>query len=180
MIVCSAGADTEIRLLESRHAEELYALITRNRDHVRPWLPWADRNQTVEEVRGFIQHALGEFARGESIACAIFHQGRIVGGIGSNTDLNNSIASIGYWIGVEHQGKGLITRCVRSLSDYLFREYKLERVEIRCQQENARSRAIPVKLGFKEEGTFRRAFRTSGRSVDVVIYAMLRDEWPAV
>lgn len=33
------GERAELRLLEERHAEELYALTDRNRDHLRAWLP---------------------------------------------------------------------------------------------------------------------------------------------
>jgi ribosomal-protein-serine acetyltransferase len=41
--------DTQLRLLEERHAEELTALTDQNREHLRAWLPWVDANRTVED-----------------------------------------------------------------------------------------------------------------------------------
>ena len=47
--------DTELRLLEERHAEELTNLIDRNREHLRAWLPWVDTTRTVEDLKNFIR-----------------------------------------------------------------------------------------------------------------------------
>ena len=44
--------------------------------------------------------------------------------------------------------------------------------------ENARSRAIPERLGFREEGVLRQVERVAGRMLDGVVYAMLADDWP--
>ncbi len=50
--------NTELRLLEERHAEELSDLTDRNRDHLRAWLPWVDRSRTVEDRENFVKGAL--------------------------------------------------------------------------------------------------------------------------
>ena len=51
------------------------------------------------------------------------------------------------------------------------------RVEIRAAQENARSRAIPERLGFTQEGTLRQVERVGDRYLDNVVYAMLAEDW---
>jgi len=53
----------------------------------------------------------------------------------------------------------------------------LHRVEIRCAAENAKSNAVPRRLGFKLEGTHREAELLNGRYRDLLIYAMLQSEW---
>jgi ribosomal-protein-serine acetyltransferase len=63
------------------------------------------------------------------------------------------------------------------LLDYAFRNLGMNRVEIRCATGNTRSRAIPERLGFKEEGTVRQAEWLYDHYVDHVVYSMLRDEW---
>jgi len=47
--------NTEVRLLEERHAQELTDLTDRNREHLREWLPWVDKNRTVEDRNNFIR-----------------------------------------------------------------------------------------------------------------------------
>ena len=53
----------------------------------------------------------------------------------------------------------------------------LNRVEIRAAPENRRSRAIPERLGFTEEGTLRQAERVGERYLDSAVYAMLAEDW---
>ena len=45
------GENTELRLLEERHAEQLADLTDRNREHLRTWLPWVDASRTVEDSK---------------------------------------------------------------------------------------------------------------------------------
>jgi ribosomal-protein-serine acetyltransferase len=55
----------------------------------------------------------------------------------------------------------------------------LHRVEIRARVENARSRAVAERLGFKQEGVLRDEERVGDHYADRVLYAMLASEWPA-
>ncbi|MFP3942900.1 MAG: GNAT family N-acetyltransferase [Alphaproteobacteria bacterium] len=56
-----------------------------------------------------------------------------------------------------------------------------ERVELKCDARNARSRAAMRKFGAVEEGTLRRHMRMPGGHMrDTVYYSVLREEWPEV
>lgn len=92
-------------------------------------------------------------------------------------DWVNRKTEIGYWLGASYQGKGLVTKSCRVLIDYAFNELKLNRVEMQCGAENARSRKIPENLGFREEGVIRQAQWLHDHFVDLVIYGMLAGEW---
>ena len=87
------------------------------------------------------------------------------------------MASVGYWISREMEGKGVVTKCCRVLIDYLFDTMGLNRVQINCNVENARSRAIPEKLGFTLEGTLREVEYLDGRFGDWAVYSLLKREW---
>jgi ribosomal-protein-serine acetyltransferase len=72
-----------------------------------------------------------------------------------------------------------MTRAVRALVDHAVRDLRLNRVEIRIAPDNRRSRAVPERLGFRQEGTLRQAERVGDRYLDAVVFAMLASAWPA-
>ncbi len=70
-----------------------------------------------------------------------------------------------------------MTKACSALSSYAFDELELNRVEIRCATENKRSRAIPEKLRFTQEGIVRKAEWLYDHYVDLVVYGMLAEQW---
>ena len=172
------GDDAELRLLEERHAEELFALVEGNRTYLSQWLPRT--TETAEEERASIRTDLEKFAAGQRLSAGIWHHGKMAGGIALNEiDRTNRLAAIGYWVSEELQGRGLVTRACCALVCYAFNELKLNRVEILVAPGNTRSHAIPQRLGFTQEGTLRQISWHDDRFMDLVIYSMLADEWPA-
>jgi ribosomal-protein-serine acetyltransferase len=108
----------------------------------------------------------------------IWHKGKMVGKVGYNYfDWNDQKTEIGYWLGASFQGKGLVTQSCRVLIDHAFNKLKLNRIEIRCGVENKKSRKIPERLGFREEGIIRQAEWLHDHFIDLVIYGMLASEW---
>jgi ribosomal-protein-serine acetyltransferase len=87
--------------------------------------------------------------------------------------------SIGYWLAAPWQGKGIMTTACAALIDHAFKELKLHRVEIRCATGNARSRAIPERLGFVKEGVIRQGEWVNDRFLDLAVYGMLATDWAA-
>ena len=70
-----------------------------------------------------------------------------------------------------------MTEACRELVDYGFSPLGLHRVEIRCAIGNQRSRAIPERLGFVNEGIARQGEWLYDRYVDLVVYSMLAPDW---
>ena len=100
--------------------------------------------------------------------------GRLAGCVGLHgIDRSHLSTAIGYWIAGEFEGRGLMTRAVRVLVEHAFGDLGLHRVEIRCAVGNARSRAIPERLGFRQEGILRGAERAAGRHLDIAVYGRL-------
>ncbi|HEX8685562.1 MAG TPA: GNAT family protein, partial [Pyrinomonadaceae bacterium] len=111
-------------------------------------------------------------------ATLIFSGGRVAGSIGyNNIDWANRKTDIGYWLGAAYQGRGLMTRSCRALVGHAFGELRLNRVEIYCAVANVRSRRIPERLGFAQEGTHRQAEWVHDHFKDLVSYSMLAAEW---
>ena len=170
--------DLKLGLLQQRHAEELFALVERNREYLREWLPWVDNNKSVADTQEFIKISLKRFASNGSFTTGILYQGELAGVIELHEiDWSNQVTSIGYWLSASFQGKGLMTEACRTLVRYAFKELNLNRVEIRCATENKKSRAIPERLGFQQEGTMRQVLWLYNHYVDSVVYGILASEW---
>jgi ribosomal-protein-serine acetyltransferase len=170
-----------LRLLEEDDADELFALIEANRDHLGAWMPWVGRERKPEDVLPFIRSTRKQIADNDGIQTAIVDaDGRIAGMVGFHgVDWVNGKTSIGYWLARDHQGRGTMTEAVRALVDLAFGTWKLNRVTIQAAVDNARSRAVPERLGFPEEGVLREVERVGERTMDHVVYAMLAADWPA-
>ncbi|PAF17052.1 RimJ/RimL family protein N-acetyltransferase [Terribacillus saccharophilus] len=171
---------TYMKLLEPQDSDKLYQLIDSSREHLRQWLPWVDQNTTVEHSRQFIQHTLDQFASNNGFTAGIWYQGALAGVIGFHKiDWQNRSTSLGYWLGEEYTGLGLMQKAVSKSLDYAFLELRLNRVEIRSAIGNVRSRRIPEKLNFTLEGTIRQAEKLVYGYVNHNVYGMLLEEWEA-
>ncbi|MFW5968756.1 MAG: RimJ/RimL family protein N-acetyltransferase, partial [Persicimonas sp.] len=54
--------DLELRLHEEHHAEEMYALVDKNRAHIGRWLPFVDYTDAVSDTLEFIRGARKRWA----------------------------------------------------------------------------------------------------------------------
>ena len=168
----------ELKQFASEDAEILYAVVDRNREHLRQWLPWVDLTRSSDEIGLFLSRVTAQFDEGLGPNFSIWLEGTLAGAIGCHPiDRPNRSCSLGYWIAAGHQGQGTITRGCRHLLDYLFDEADLHRVEIRCGTGNARSRAIPIRLGFRYEGVLREAEWVNDRWLDLEVWSMLEADW---
>lgn len=163
-----------LRPVREDDLDELYELIEANRDHLRPWMPWAgqDRAATAEFLR--------EAASAEHPQLAIVEDGWIRGVCGfHHVDERNRATSVGYWLAADAQGRGLATGAVGALLDQAFGPLGLHRAELRAHPDNRRSRAVAERLGFAQEGVLREAERFGDGYRDLVLYAMLASDWRA-
>lgn len=170
-------ADLELRLLEERHAPAVFALVDQDRHYLREWLAWVDSTEAEEDILTFIRATRERFASKSDISAGVWFQNRFAGIITTHmTDLINRKAEIGYWLGIAFQGQGIMTEACRALVRHALVEMELNRVEIHCAIGNARSRAIPERLGFKHEATLREAQLLHGTYHDLEVWSMLRKE----
>lgn len=164
--------------LDLADADELFSLTDTNRDYLRQWLPWLDSVRRVDDTRTFIHAARAQAARNDGVQLALMVDGRIAGVVGHHhVDWRNRSTSLGYWVGEAYQGRGLTTAACRTLITRAFDTARLNRIEIRCASRNHRSRAIPVRLGLREEGLLHDAEWLYDHFVDHVVYAALAGEW---
>jgi len=178
MLEADLGDGRSLRQLEDGDAEELFELIDRNRAHLANWMPFVSQTHTVADSLAFISAARRQAEENRGVQLAIVRDERIIGVAGFHgIDWTRRSTSIGYWLGAAHQGAGTMTTAVSAMLDHAFGPWDLTRVEIRAGTFNHRSRAIPERLGFREEGVLRAAERIGTRVIDHAVYAMSAREW---
>ncbi|KGP72600.1 GNAT family N-acetyltransferase [Pontibacillus yanchengensis] len=178
MFTYQVDESTYLKLLEIRDTQPMFNIVNQNRSHLRQWMPWIDSTKKVQDTEAFIKSTLDKFSNSNGFDAAIWHKGEVAGVVGLHyINQTHGLTSIGYWLGKDFEGKGLMTKSVSSVIDYAFHTLKLNRIEIRCATENKRSQAIPERLGFSKEGVIRDAEYLYDHYVDHIVYGLLRREW---
>lgn len=135
--------------------KNVYEAIQASLNELKPWMPFAHMNQTVQDVEANIRDSIAKFITREDLRLHLFNKetGEFIGSSGLHR-INWDIPKfeIGYWIDTRFTGKGYITESTEAITKFAFTELNAKRVEIRCDSRNTKSRAIPEKLGFTLEG----------------------------
>jgi RimJ/RimL family protein N-acetyltransferase len=152
------GERVVVRPYRVEDAEALKEAVEESRQHLRPWMPWADSHQSIEESRDWLLRMNAKLLLREELGFGIWHAetGQYLGGTGLHPG-NWEIPSfeIGYWLRASAEGHGYMTEAVRLLTDFAFEGLKANRIEIRCDERNVRSAAVAMRLGFKQEALLR-------------------------
>jgi ribosomal-protein-serine acetyltransferase len=175
----SIARGAHLRIWEAGDAAELTAVIAANREHLATWLPWAETHGFQDAVEHLDLKRL-QVEANDGFEAAIFVDGQVAWVVGFHAvDWVNRSTSIGYWLVADAQGRGLVTAAVTALLDCAFFEWELHRVIIEVVVGNERSRAIPERLGFRQEAILREAKLVRGSHENTRLYAMLAPEWAA-
>ena len=107
---------------------------------------------------------------------AIVVAGSAVGGIGFElgADVFRRSAEIGYWLGEDFWGRGIATETVRAMTDYGFRRFDVCRIHAMVFEWNPASMRVLEKVGYTCEGRRRMSVTKDGRTIDSLVYAVVR------
>ena len=169
--------DENIRLKEIgfEHLRPIFNTIDSQRDYLGEWLPFVELTKDIYFTNQFIENYLNSDKI--NLTFAITYQKQFAGLIGlKDTDLDNQKTEIGYWLSENHQGRGIITNSCKTLIDYVFGNMNINRIQIKAATENLKSRAIPERIGFKQEGIERDGELHTRGFVDLAIYSLLKKE----
>jgi RimJ/RimL family protein N-acetyltransferase len=146
------------------------------------WMPFAQKEQTLEEIEAGIRESYAQFILRNDFRLHIYKKdnGQLVGSTGFHRiDWKTGTVEIGYWGVSSHSGNGFITEAVKELTRFAFEHFAVNRVEIRCDELNLNSRRIPERLGYTLEGILRHhTLSADGKELrNTCVYSVLSDEW---
>lgn len=152
--------------------------------HLEAFMPWAQREQTVEQSERFVRESRARYLLAENFNLAVFDPSgtEILGGSGYHLregGLEQRNAEIGMWIRADAAGRGLGTAVLVALLEWGFTQWPWLRLSWRCDALNVASDRCARNAGMVHEGTLRghaNAIRGNGRR-DTMCFAALRGEW---
>ena len=162
-----------------------YAAWARLREQSRaflaPWEPtWLSDDLTRAAFRRRLRRQAEDIAADESFAFLIFDStsdellgGLTLGGIRRGVA---QAATLGYWMGAPHAGKGRMTRAVAAVARFGFDSLRLHRIEAACIPDNAPSIALLERNGFQREGFARAYLKINDAWRDHILLALLEGE----
>jgi RimJ/RimL family protein N-acetyltransferase len=175
-----------IRCYDPRDAPLLKEAVDSSREHLRPWMPWADsEQQTLEEQTELLRGFRSAFDAGENFVHGIFNrdESELLGGTGLHPRIEPGGLEIGYWVRASATRQGVVTESTAALTRVGFEVCSADRIEIRIEPGNEASFGVPRKLGFVDEATLRRRLyaREGEQLRDVTIFTMFREDFdPAI
>ncbi|WNV85984.1 GNAT family protein [Umezawaea sp. Da 62-37] len=181
MFTTSLGEDgAELRPLEPWRAEEFLAHMERGREFIGRHITLADRVTDLASSRAYLQSYADKAASDTGRMYGIWLDGGLVGGVLIRTmDVVLGNAEVGCWLEPRAAGRGLVTRAIRLLVDWLFEERGVHRVEWQAVSANTASLAVAKRLGMTKEGVLRESYPYRGERHDVEIWSVLAPEWRA-
>ena len=159
----------------------IYEAVEESRAEIGPWLPWVEKTQSAEDSEEYARQEAALWLTREELAVGIWDHatGWFLGGSGLiRIDWAVPAFEIGYWLRTSAWGQGYACETVQVLCQFAFGTLGANRVEIRLDPQNARSRAVPDRLGFVLEATLRNQVRDgAGELRDTLIFALTPDDY---
>ena len=156
------------------------ALLAANHARLAVWSPGV-KEPTLEATRTALESSGNAWLAGTRLPLAIGVRAdsghRLVGAMNLAIETSTESAEIGFWIDAAAEGQGVVSRALNSVLGHAFGDLGLHRVEMRTLTTNDRSRRLAERFGFSLEGVLRRAVRLPDGHRDVVVYALLADEF---
>ncbi|MEJ6389342.1 GNAT family N-acetyltransferase [Gymnodinialimonas ulvae] len=166
-----------------RHADfRLWATLRQqSREFLTPWEPtWADDHLTRKSFTARVYWAQRSVNQGSAVPLFIMRRSddALLGAITLDNMRRGPAqsATLGYWIGLPFVRQGYMREAIDAASHFAFRSLDLSRLEAACLPENAASRGVLEKSGFKYEGVAQSYLQINGRWRNHVLYANLRHD----
>jgi RimJ/RimL family protein N-acetyltransferase len=168
-----------IRMPKPGDGKSVYESKKASINELKPWMPWAHRDESEEDAEISIREAHVKFLTREDLRLLVFDKesGVLIANSGLHRiDWKTRKFEIGYWIDTRYSGKGYMTEAVKGIEGFAFNDLQASRVEIRCDTKNVKSRAIAERLGYELEGVLRKdSFDAYGKELrDTCVYAKVK------
>ena len=156
------------------------ALRVESRDFLTQWEPvWSPDHLTRKSFTNRVYWAARASHGGTALPLFLLRRDGVLLGAITLDNIRRGPAqtgTIGYWIGQPFARQGYMREAIGALVHHAFTTLDLSRIEAACLPENAASRGVLEKSGFKYEGVAQSYLQINGRWRNHVLYANLRSD----
>jgi len=133
-------------------------------DDALTWIEQQNRQAVANDIANF--------------ALRLIPTGQLIGCVGlRDIEAQHRQAELGFWIGVDWWGRGYAREAARAVIRFGFETLDLNRICAHHMTRNPASARVLQAVGMQREGVLRQRVQKWGVYEDVVLYAVLRDEW---
>lgn len=170
--------DIKIVRFHAEFGKDLYDLIEKNREVLNTYFAGTtSKTETLEDALSYALEIEERIKRKEYFPFLLIDKqtNELVGFIDvKNIEWSIPKAELGYFIDYGSSGKGITSKAVGVVIDYLSKEYQFKKLLCRAGSENIGSIKVAIKNGFELEGTIRRDYKTTtGEIVDLNYYGRI-------
>jgi RimJ/RimL family protein N-acetyltransferase len=128
---------------------------------------------TIHDAHEFLQRVMSEQPE---LKFCVEVDGVAVGGIGVHPgqDVHRHTATVGYWLGEQFWGRGIMTEVVTAVTDFCFASFPLRRISAEVFSSNPASARVLEKAGFNFEGRLKNHVLKDGKLLDTLLYARIK------
>lgn len=157
------------------------SLRAESREFLTPWEPaWSAEHLGRKAFANRVYWAARAEAAGTALPFFLIERatGRVLGAITLDNIRRGpaQAGTLGYWVGARYARQGFMREAIAAVVDHAFGPMDLSRIEAACLPENAASRGVLEKSGFKYEGVSQAYLQINGRWRNHVLYANLRPD----
>ena len=152
-----------------------------SRQFLEPWEPtWPADALTRESFQLRLSRYASDWRADAGYTFLIFRQSdeALLGGI-SLSNIRRGVAqagTLGYWMGKDHAGNGIMTQSLRLVLEFCFGDLGLHRIEAACLPSNEASQRLLRGSGFNEDGFARKYLKIRGEWHDHMLFSLLAED----
>lgn len=175
-----AGERVVLRRWRAGDASQLTAAVTRNIEHLRPWMPWIAHEPLLDSDRiALFETWERSYLDGGDVVYGVFHDAIAIGGCGLHKRRGPHGLEIGYWIDKDHTNQGIATEVARVLTVGAFAVPSITFTEIHHDKANVASGRVPAKLGYTFVGETADSVTSPGEVGIDCAWRMHAADWPS-
>jgi ribosomal-protein-alanine N-acetyltransferase len=178
------GERIVLRPPEARHFNAWRDLRRTSRGFLKPFEPrWTEADLARSAYRMRLSRGREEARQGTEYGFFVFEKqasGEVLAGGLTISNIRRRAAqfgTLGYWMGEQFAGRGLMSEAVGTVLPFFFDTLGLHRLHAAFLPHNAASRRVLEKNGFREEGFAESYLQIDGKWADHVLFALTRERW---